>query len=149
MALYFSKKYWLVTWQLASALSYALSGGSTCLPNVTFTGIYEEPIESRRDLAQLIEEQLQQPWIQFRVDGPFCGKRGQCCTTDVSVSQGAAIQTSRLPFLARYLERDLEGRVPRLASILWHIMPRVAVYAMFLSAWHCMSCNEAEACQQG
>jgi hypothetical protein len=94
MGLFFSKKYWLVTWQLASAISVALAGGSTCLPNVTFTGIYDEPIESRREVTQPTDEKVQQASTQFRVDGPFCGRQGHCCATDVSVSEGAAMQIS-------------------------------------------------------
>lgn len=97
MALYFSKKCWLVTWQLASAISFALAGGRTCLPTVTFTGIHDEPIESRREVTQPMEEKVQQAWIHFRVDGPFCGKQGHCCATDVNVSQGAAMRISTTP----------------------------------------------------
>ena len=97
MALYFSKKYWLVPWQLASAISVALAGGSTCLPNVTFTGIHNEPIESRREVTQPTDEKAQEASTQFRVDGPFCGRQGHCCATDVSVSEGAASLVGATP----------------------------------------------------
>ena len=97
MAHHFSKKYCLMTWQLASAISCALAHGSTCVLNVTFTGIHDKPIDSRRDITQPIEEEVQEAWNHFRVDGPFCGRQGHCCATDVSVNQGAATRISATP----------------------------------------------------